>query len=354
MKKILFSVLIIFFTAIPVSAQGIEHQYTEKIENILSEYSINFEQLKEYPFETLWDCVKKSLGKPFDTSLDVFYRITAILLITAFINFFTSDNNAVAKIINMVAALVMFHTMFNNFENITQNVSNMLIDVKNFITTFLPVFAGITFASGEFAASAVYSGFFLVMVISVADFCVNYIVPSVNLYLAVGVTTQVSSIINLKPLCELYSKSVKVVMTAVVSVLCFVLSLQNVIAQGKDGLLLKAGRFFVTSTVPIIGSALESAVGSVYTSMGVLKSFCGLAGIAVIVSIFIPHIAVLSVNWICCQFMIAAGGILENIWAQELLTCFKEVIEIMLSMCVLFLILLVFSITMMIKVIGFG
>jgi len=353
MKKLIFSVLVIIFISIPVSAQGLEEQYTEKMDDILSEYSINFDNLKEYPFETLWETAKEALKKPFGLSFDIFYKITAVMLLTTFINFFTFESIKVSDTINMIASLVMFNTIFYTFMEMTGNVSEMLFDVKNFMTAFLPVFGGISFAAGQYTASVFYTGFFLAAVIFVANICIGYILPSVNLYLAVGITTRISSVINLKPLCELYSKAVKTVMTAAVSLLCFVLSLQTAISQGKDGLVLKAGKLLVTSAVPIIGSALENAVGSVYASMGVLKGFCGLAGISVIISIFIPHIVTLAAYWVCCQLTIAVGGILENVWAQELLGYFKEVTEIMLSMCVLFLVLLVFSVTVMIKAVGF-
>lgn len=352
MKKIILIITAIIFFSIPVSADGIEDRYTQKLENIVTEYEIDFDKLKENPFETLYECVKKTIKAPIDKSLNIVYKTAGVLLLTSFINLFSLGNNDVSKTINTVAVAVIFYTVFDSVLYMIHNVSDMLFDVKNFMTVFLPVFGGISFAAGEVATSALYTGFFLVSVISVANFCVNYILPSVNLYLAVGITSQVSSVINLKPLCEFYTKTVKTAMTATVSVLCFVLSLQTVIAQGKDGLVLKAGKMIVTSTVPIIGSALESAVGSVYASMGVLKGFCGIAGVAVIISIFMPHIVSLAWYWICCQLMIVFGAIIENKLAQELLAYFKDVIEILISMCVLFLILLVFSVTVMIKATG--
>jgi len=116
--------------------------------------------------------------------------------------------------------------------------------------------------------------------------------------------------------------------------------------------MLKAGKLFVTSAVPIIGSSLENAVGSIYASMAVLKGFCGLAGIAVIISIFLPHILTLTVSWIGYHIVIALSEMLENKTASNVLNCFREVVEILLSMCVLFSVLLIFSLTIMIRAVG--
>lgn len=355
MKKTAVAIFVIIIMAMPVSAQDMDNVYSRQIDNIISEYSIDFEKLKEYPFETIWEVVKTNIKNYFALPLGALYKITSILLVATLINFLNFDNNRqIAQIIDTVAMLIMFYTVYDAFTAMTEGVSDMLYNVKNFMMTFVPVLGGITFASGEIITSSVYTGFFLIAVVAVANICVTYIIPSIGLYLAVGVTSGITSVINLKPLCDFYSKAVKIAMTAAVSVLCFMLSLQNVISQGKDGLMIKAGKLFVTSTVPIIGSSLENAVGSIYASMGVLKGFCGLAGIAVVLLIFLPNIITLSVNWLCYQLMSIISEILENKWAKELLDCFKEVIEILLSMSILFLILLVFSLTVMIKAVGIG
>lgn len=355
MKKLIVSVFVIIICALPVSAQDIEKDYSQKIDEIVSEYNIEFDNLTEHPVETIWDIIKTQVKNYFVLPVDSLYKIISILLITTLINFLNFENNKdISQLINTVAMLLMFYSVYDLFNDILANVSEMLYNVKNFMLSFIPIFGGISFASGEIVTSSVYTGFFLVTIVAVADVCVAYIIPSINLYIALGVTSGLSSVINLKPLCDLYSKSVKIIMTAVVSAIGFMLSIQNVISQSKDGLVLKAGKLFVTSAVPIIGSSLESAVGSVYASMAVLKGFCGLAGIAAVLWIFLPNIFILTANWLCYQTMSVTGEILENRWAKNLLDCFKEVTEILLSMCVLFMILLVFSLTIMIKAVGVG
>ena len=189
----------------------------------------------------------------------------------------------------------------------------------------------------------------MISVVSVEDFCIKYILPSVNLFIAVGITSSVSPVINLKPMCELYSKAVKIAMTTVVSVLCFLLTLQTTITQSQDSLAVKTGKMIIGSSVPIIGSALQSAVGSIYASVGVLKGFFGIAGVMVVINMFLPVIVTLSVNWLGYYVSIMIGEILDNKIATEILSGMKDVVEILLSMSVLFMILLIFSMTIMIK-----
>ena len=350
MKKCLLIIIIIISVCMPVYAHENENKYYDKAESFITEYGIDFEKLKDYPFETLWGTAKETAFKGVSKPLNVFYKITAVLILTSFINLFASDNSKhIVYVINAVTIMVLMANIFESFVLTTREITDGFTDIKNFMTTFIPIFAGMSFASGEMITSTVYTGFFMISVVAVANFCINFIVPSLNLFLAVGITASLSPLINLKPLCELYSKAVKFAMTAAVSVLCFMLTIQTSITQSQDNLALKTGKMIVGYAVPIIGSALQSAVGSVYASMGVLKSFFGIAGVIVIINLFLPTIINLSVNWLGYYIMAMLGDMLENKAASELLSVFKETCEILISMSVLFTVLLIFSMTVMIR-----
>lgn len=351
-KNMLFAFVMLFVLVLPVSAQESHTVYEKQVQQITEENGIDLQQIKQAPLETIWDAVKKAVVNGTGNNLSVFAKIAAILLITSLVNLFTPDDNSqIAKIVSIVSVAAIFNGAIHNFTQQIGSISESMFDIKNFMIAFMPVFAGVSFASGEMITSTVYTGFFLISIVSVANFCINYIIPSLNVFMAVGVTSAVSSVFDLKPLCEFYSKAVKTAMTAAVSVLCFMLSVQTTITQGQDTLAVKTGKMIVTSAVPVIGSALQGAVSSVYTSMGVLKGFFGLAGIAVIIGIFMPGIVSLAANWAGYSVLIVISKLLENKAAADILDCFRQIVEIMLSMTVLFMVLLVFSMSVMIKLI---
>lgn len=354
MKKIfrvLTTIMIIIFCAIPAYAQVEDSNvFEDKLDEISQQSELELDEIKNSPFNSIIETIKESILKGLSKPLTVFYKIAAILLLSAVINFFTAqESKNITQLVNTVCVLVIFYNLFASFNILLGDVSESLYNIKNFLITFLPVFASISAASGEILTSTVYTGFFLFSIVIISDFCVKYILPSISLFLAIGITSSMSSAINLKSLCEFYSKAVKVVMTAAVSILCFALTIQTAITQGQDTLAIKTGKLFVTSAVPIIGSTLQSAVGSVYASMKVLKGFSGLVGIAGILQIFLPAIITLSINWCGFYAVIILSDILENETAVNVLSRFKDTIEILLSMTVLFLVLLVFSLSVMIK-----
>ena len=194
------------------------------------------------------------------------------------------------------------------------------------------------------------SGFFLMSLIFISDLCARFILPSINLYLAVTVTNATAPGIRLKSLCDFYLKCVKWILRSVVSLVCFILTIQTTITQGQDNLAVKAGKMVVSTAVPIIGSALKEAVGSVYASMEVVKGFAGAVGIISVAYIFLPSIIMLILYWLSTRGLIIVSDVLDNSMTKSVLEGFRGVIELLLSIVFLFMILLIFSLTIMIKI----
>lgn len=350
MKRFILILLIFFSCSVSVYAADNNH-FNENLYDFAQEYNLDFEQIKENPFGVLWDIIKNSAKEFQSLQLKTFTKIATILILTSLLGFFvSSDGNNISIIVNTVSVFVILTNTFKLFLQLTEDAGAVFFEVKNFIVSFLPVFAGISFASGEMITSTVYTGFFLICVVTVANFCINYIIPSLNIFLAIGITDCTTSVIKLKPVCDFYSKIIKMLMTAAVSIICFVLSLQTTITQSQDTMAVKTGKMIVSSAVPIIGSTLQGAVTSVYASMGVLKGFCGIAGIAVILNIFLPLMINLAVHWMAYFMLNIIAQVLENDMAADMLLVQKEVVEILLSVSVLFMVLLLFSISIMIKI----
>jgi len=351
MRKVVFITVLMFIFALPVDAADSDNNYSEKIGSYFNQYGIDLNEIEDNPVESVLQIIRQSVNDTAFKPVRYFSRLVMLLIFSSLINFFTSkETEGVTKLVNIVSMVVIIANIYEEFKVIIDDVSVSFFEIKNFMISFLPVFAGISFASGEMITSTVYTGLFLVCVVTVANVCINYIIPSLNIYMAVGMTSTVSDIVNLKPVCEFYSKAVKLTMTAAVSVICFVLNMQTTITQAQDTMAVKTGKMLVTSTVPIIGSTLQGAVSSIYASMGVLKGFCGLAGIAVVLSIMLPHIMNLVVNWAGYYLLYIISHILDNTTAADLFSIFRQIIEIMLSISVLFTVLLLFSLSIMIKI----
>lgn len=342
MKKLVI-VLLCFFFFTPVTAYGAD--YEQQLDDIVQDYDI--ELLSDFSLSDIADMVAEYLKEQSCYPLKIFFRISAIMLIFS-LSQALSNGATDVKVTDNICTLTVFITLLTPINSILTTVSENLFSVKNFMVTFLPVFSGITMASGEFTTSMVYSGFFLAAMTAVSQLCLNVIIPSVKLFVAIHISDTLSPHIRLESLGQFYVKAVKNLMKVSVSAICFMLTLQTTISQGKDTLAVKTGKILAGTAIPVIGSALQDAVSGVYAAMESIKGYAGAVGLSATVMIFIPSIIMLSVYWLCTQRLCVVGDILGASTINKCVNGFTQAIELILAVIFLYMIMLIFSITIMI------
>ena len=162
------------------------------------------------------------------------------------------------------------------------------------------------------------------------------------------------TLIKLKSLSDFYIKLVNMAMRISVSVICFVLTVQSAITRGKDTLAVKAGKILAGSAIPVIGSTLQEAVSSVYAGMETIKGFAGASGLIVIAAIFIPTLISLAVYWLCTNVIYIFCELSVTKSISSCVHGFIDIINLMVSIVVLYMVMLIFSLTIMIAVTNGG
>ncbi len=347
MKKffILTVVLLIFF--LPLKAHA---GYEEEINQIARDNNISAQTVDELTVEGIiqyvYDSVREKAARPVKT----FLKLSAVIALCCVAKAFVPDEKNTASLITeSVGTVIIFISLLEPMQDIIYMVSDNLRSVKNFMATFLPLFSAICMASGEFLTSNIYTGFFLAGLVFAANFCLVYILPSVRLYFALIISNAISPYIRLESIGNLYLKFTKRAMRCIVSVICFVLTLQTTISRGKDTLAVKTGKLIAGSAVPVIGNILQDAIGSVYSGMEAIKGFAGVVGILAVVYIFLPSVVVLAIYWLTVNCLAAVADIFGTKPISECVKGFVNVIELTLSVVFLFMTMLVLSLTVMIS-----
>ena len=327
----------------PVTAYGAD--YEKQIDDIKEEYNIEIitEDSVNHLYEFTVDIVKKHTSQP----ISLFFKISAIIMLYSLADILVGDSRSL-NVMNNICTLTVFTTLISPLKNILTAVSEKLLTVNNFMTTFLPVFAGINLASGEFSTAVLYNGFFLVAVSAVSQLCLHIIIPSVRIYFSIIVSDSLSAYIKLKSLADFYIKAVKALMKIMVSAICFFLTLQTIIGQGRDTLAVKTGKIIAGNAIPVIGSALQDAIAGVYAAMESIKGYAGAVGMSGVIMIFIPTIRLLAVYWLFSQILCI---ICDISGAQTIYKCmygFLQITELLLAVVFLYSVMLIFSITIMI------
>ncbi len=347
MKKV-FIILLGFYILMPIKTYAAD-DYNQQLDEIVEEYNLDISLYDNFSFdnavEYIVNVVKEKIESPFELTI----KLIAIVFLYSIAKSVYSDNTS-DSIYDNICILIMFTNLLSPLKEIIGIVSNNFFSMKNFMAAFLPVYSGISFASGEFLTSTVYTGLLLTSVIFVSNICITFILPSIEVYFAIAVSDALSTFISLKSLGEFYIKSVKTLMKAAVSVICFMLTLQTTINHGKDTLAVKAGKLISGSTIPVIGSALQDAIGSVYAGMEAIKGYAGAIGLSAIAAMFLPSLIVLAIYWLCTNFVHISADIFDATSLKKCVSGFIQVIELLIAVVILFMVMMIFSITIMISI----
>ncbi len=349
MKKISRTLLsVVLFFSMNIFCYAQENTYTQNLDDLQNEYNINIDAQDEISLENIFNFLMDMLKENLNEPLRLFYRILSIIILAGILKLFEQKSfESINKVIDTVCVLVIFVSLMPSFSNIIDIVWQNLFDIKNFMLSFLPIFAGISMASGEIITAGVYTGLFLTGFAFISNICVSVILPSLNIFLAVSVTSALVEEMRLDSLIKFYISVVKWFLKGSVSIVCFALSLQTVITQSQDRLAVTLGES-VSGLIPVIGSGLQDAVSSVYASMEVIKSFAGFVGVGAVSSIFLPSIILLFIYWFIINALIIVSDLFNTKFSKKLLDGFKNFIELSLSIVFLIFVLLVFSITIMV------
>ncbi len=348
MKNIIAVFIIFVFICFPIKSYATTDLYTEQIEDITEDYSNNI----DLSLDGILDFIKLEIDKKINTPISLLLQISVVVLISSALKFFNNkDFEEIGQTIDKVSIVSVFLILMPQILDLIKIITENLFDINNFMTAFIPIFASIVAASGEFLTSGLYTGIFFTGLIFISNLCINIIIPSLNLFLAVNLTSSAVDEIRLDSFLDFYLKSVKWILKGIVGLICFALTLQTTITQSQDNLAVKIGEG-VTGVIPVIGGALQDAVGSVYASMEVVKGFAGLSGITVIAVIFLPSIALLLIYWVVFNVLVIVADVLNTDALMKLLKGYKNLTELLLSLVFLFLILLIFSTTIMISLTG--
>ncbi len=167
----------------------------------------------------------------------------------------------------------------------TVKAAEIISGASGFILLYAPILAGLLVTSGKQATAASYYSTMITTGNIVSSAASRLVVPLMNIFLALSVTSAISPKLRLGSLCESVYKIAKWILTLVMSVFVTVMSLQTMVTSSMDNVSKRALRFAVGSFVPVVGNVLGEALTTFNGSLELLRSGAGV--FVIIASAFI-------------------------------------------------------------------
>ncbi|MCH5198797.1 MAG: hypothetical protein J1E34_07820 [Oscillospiraceae bacterium] len=366
MKKftfaILLSVLILPFFSGFVSAENISDEFEEIYSGVFSSIDgetrsllesagvseADFSSLLNLSPNGLYGVIKELFGKTAGEKASLFGMCLVLIILIRLFSSFMSSSHLKEAAENIGSVFLVFSLIVSSSAIADSCVSALML-TKNFMLTLIPVLGAIlAFSGNELSALSVNTSVFA-FAEGISVLFSDIIVPLTVVGAALGAAAAISPVSGIEKFSALVNRLITAVMGFVSGIFAAVLSIRGVIAGAQDTMTLRGLRFMINGSVPVVGSAIGDALGSLSAGLGLIKNSAAILGVLAVAFINLPSLCSLII-WKLMMYLLSLAAEMFEIkkisgFISVFTSIFNVIIAVMLFNAFLFIISLAIIIT---------
>ena len=192
----------------------------------------------------------------------------------------------------------------------------------------IPVLAAAGLAAGRTLTSLLLPASISTGITVFAAFNSKLFLPLMQIYFALALASSVSGAASLKSLCKVFHKTVVFAMGFATTLMSGLLSLQRIVGASSDNIATDAAKFALGSVIPVVGSIITDALGTVLGCIKALRGSIGVIGIFVLLMLMIPVAVRVLLQTQLCRLAAAVS----ELFGENSVTEFLEAVAAVWSM----------------------
>lgn len=289
-------------------------------------------------FSKIFDIFKNGFKSPLIAGC----TIIAIILFGACVGGVTSDDKVIKYVlsIGIVAAAVL------PCVSIIGTCVSAVKSLSVFMSSFIPIYAGILIAEGRTVTATGFSGVMLFVTEAVSMIISFIVVPLSGMQLALCVCGSVSSEINISSFAKAIKRVAVWILSLCSTVLLGILGLQSAVSVPADNMAVKTTRFIIGTAVPIVGNTVSEAMSTVRGCLKLLGSSAAVYAVIAVALIYLPIIAELFIWRVVLLVCAAVADMISTENIAGLIRNVDSVISFVLGVMILIAIVFIIALTM--------
>ncbi len=283
--------------------------------------------------------IKRLLFENAAAPLRLLAALCGVILLCGLSSGLSDNADRLSGVFTTVGVLAGSGMIVAAVSDVLNGTLQLLSAASIFITTFIPIFAGILSVMGRAATASAINTVTLAATQLFSQLAVNFLAPLSGAILGLSIAGAIHPQLELGRLGELVKKIVVWILGLIMTVFMSILSMQTFVANSADSVLIRTAKFAVSSGVPIVGGTISDAVATVHGSLSIIKSSVGTYGMAAAAAIVLPTL----INVVCYRISLSAAETLSGIFGvKELSSLLKScgsVMAIIQAVIVCFLLL---------------
>ena len=260
--------------------------------------TVNTDELSSITFSSVINEIANIASKNISSPLKGLISVTALLLLCSMLSAYKNTLSCeVSTALNISSTLCITCAVALPATEVIKNTAEIINVASNLMIAYLPIMVVIMASSGHPIRGASYYTMMLTAGEGMSQLSSKVIVPMLNMFLGLSLTSSVSPDINLSGFIGIISKTLKWLFGFGMKIFTSILAIKQLITSSADDVSASAVRFTLNSFIPVVGSALSDAYKTVQGSIGLLKSGVGVFVIISVAVVFLPVI-LQSLMWI--------------------------------------------------------
>ncbi|MDD5952891.1 MAG: stage III sporulation protein AE [Oscillospiraceae bacterium] len=307
--------------------------------------SVDLEQVGAVDAGDILSSIVRSITEKLPSILTAFFSMIAVMLLLALVNSMklSLGEQPVGGVIHLVGMLCVIGIVLTPVVTCITEAATVISGGAYFMLGCIPVLVGFLFAAGQVSAGTSFSALLLALCNVVSFAASHFIVPVLHIFLGFSLVSSLSPNLNLNGICKSFYAVLKWILGFAMTIFSGLLTMQGLLGSAVDVTTNKSVKFVVSSFVPIVGTALGEAFGTVHSCAKALKSGVGAFGILAIGFLFLP-ILLQCVLWMLSLSVGAGiGDVFDLRELSALLRSIAKVISMLVAILLCCVVMLVVS-----------
>ena len=300
MKKIIILIFVLTLMQmllVPIRAhceyEDRKDEISEELDNILSDNGTDFsvKDIDDMTFSSLSERLKNTVAEKLLMPFHVLKLLLIVIILTSLLRrlgegILDSGN----KMYDLICVLTSVTIISAPIIEVYKNSMAVIERTGSFMTVFVPVFTGITVASGGVLTGSFYSFTVLGATEVFIALAGSFLMPLLNISIVLSISGSVFRTSSNAELMACIRKIVTWGLTIFISLFIGFIMLKSNITASSDGAATKTVKTLMSGFVPVVGSSVSDAYSAVKASFGIIRSTAGTVGCLAIIFMMLPPV----------------------------------------------------------------
>lgn len=292
---------------------NIEEQLKDNVEEQLNDidtsifdkfiYSLGGESYKIFGSSTFKEKIQNVIngdlstdyGSIFSIIIDVFFSetvkmlpimasICAISILCNLLTIVKSNNAKTGEIVHFVCYLSIVIIVLNMIFQIIKNITGTLNVMNELMSLVFPVILTLMMASGSTVSSGIYQPAVALLCNSITNIFIGIIIPLFVASIVLNVVSNLTDNIKVSKFADFFKSTGQWIIGITFTVFLAFLSIQGITASTYDSVSLRAVKYAISNSIPIVGGYLKEGFDLILGSTVLIKNAVGVTGLLLLLS----------------------------------------------------------------------